>query len=94
MSHIRPATPSPRDVLGTVKYCRWQAQETATLLRMVRKIAFDAGYEAEVNSKEFDALHHIDLLLTCIVDRTDADAELLDALETHLQCNAGRRAKA
>lgn len=92
MSHIRPfdTPPPPSDVLGTVKCARWNAQENATLIRMARQLAFDGGYEAEGGNKVFDAFHHIDLLLTCIMDRVTADAEMLDVLETHLQC---RRAK-
>lgn len=86
MSHIRPfdAPPPPTDLHGTIKCARWNGQETATLIRMARKIAFDAGYEAEGGSAAFNAFHEIDLLLTCILDRVEADAEMLDALEAHL----------
>lgn len=86
MSHIRPfdSPPPPTDLHGTIKCARWNGYENATLIRMARKIAFDAGYTAKGGSEEFDAFHQIDLLLTCILDRVEADAEMLDGLETHL----------
>ena len=86
MSHIRPydSPPPPTDLAGTVKCARWNSEENATLIRMARKIAFEGGYEAEGGTKAFDAFHQIDLLLTCILDRVEADAEMLDRLETNL----------
>lgn len=85
MSHIRPYDfpPPPTDLHGSIKCARWNGYENATLIRMVRKIAFDAGYTVE-GTEEFERFHEIDLMLTCILDRVTAQAEMLDGLETHL----------
>lgn len=90
MSHIRPfdAPPPPTDIAGTVKCARWNGYDTAELIRMARQMAFDGGYpinrDAPGGAEMFQLLHRLDLLLTCILDRVEADAEMLDGLETHL----------
>lgn len=60
-----------------------ERQENATLIRMARQMAFDAGHTCE-DTEMFERLHQIDLLLTCVMDRVQADANMLDGLETHL----------
>lgn len=94
MSHARPydSPPEPTDILGTVKCARWNAQENATLIRMARQMAFDGGYTAEGGSEVFERFHQIDLLLTCVMDRITADAEMLDQCETRLHSKVGKRA--
>lgn len=90
MSHIRPfdSPPPPTDILATVRCARWNGFETAELVRMARQMAFAGGYpinqDAPGGTEMFQLLHRLDLLLTCIVDRIETDANMLDALETHL----------
>lgn len=97
MSHVRPfdAPPPPSDLRGTIVCARWNEYENATLIAMVRKKAYEAGYvcdtATETGEKAFNAFHEIDLLLTCIFDRVTAQAEMLDVLETSLNVKQRRR---
>lgn len=97
MSHVRPydSPPPPTDVRGTVECARWNGYDTAELIRMARQMAFDGGYpidrDAPGGAEMFQLLHRLDLLLTCILDRVEADAEMLDRLGTHLIQKAERK---